>query len=83
MERCGHFEQVKVGRNWKCAACGLILTVAESIQNSVELSEVMRSAIDSRRPMSESLDDLLALKEWEEIRAKIPSAKNSLKQGKR
>jgi hypothetical protein len=34
----------------------------------------MRSAIESRRPLSEGLDDLLGRKEWEEIRAKIPSA---------
>ena len=76
-KRCGHFEQVKVGRNWKCVACGKILTVAESVQNSIELSDVMRSAIESRRPLSESLDDLLGRKEWEEIRAKIPSKRAS------
>jgi len=75
--RCGHFEQVKVGRNWKCVACGRILTVAESIQNSIELSDVMRSAIDSRRPLSESLDDLLGRKEWEELRAKIRTKRTS------
>ncbi len=81
--RCGHFEQVKVGRNWKCVTCGRILTVAESIQNSIELSEVMRSAIDSRRPLSESLDDLLNRKECEEMRARIPVAKRSLKRGRK
>src|SRR2546425_9610156 len=75
--RCGHYELVKVGTNWKCVACGQILTISESIQNSIELSEVMRSAIESRRPLSEGLDDLLGRKEWEEIRAKIPSAKKS------
>src|SRR2546430_17237595 len=75
--RCGHYEQVKVGTNWKCVACGQILTISESIQNSIELSEVMRSAIESRRPLSEGLDDLLGRKEWGEIRAKIPSAKKS------
>ncbi len=73
--RCGHYEQVKVGANWKCTACGQILTISESIQNSIELSEVMRSAIESRIPLSESLDDLLGRREWEEILAKIPSAK--------
>src|SRR5438445_1524972 len=71
--RCGHYEQVKLGTNWKCVACGQILTISESIQNSIDLSEVMRSAIESRRPLSESLDDLLGHREWEEIRAKIPS----------
>ena len=81
--RCGHFEQVKVGRNWKCVTCGRILTVAESIQNSIELSEVMRSAIDSRRSLRESLDDLLGRKEWEEMRARIPVAKRSLKRGRK
>ena len=75
--RCGHFEQVKVGRNWKCVACGQILTVAESVQNSIELSEVMRSAIESRRPLRESLDDLLGRKEWEELRAKIRTKRTS------
>jgi hypothetical protein len=34
-------------------------------------------AIESRRPLSEDLDDLLGRREWEEIRAKIPSAKKS------
>ena len=71
--RCGHYEQVKLGTNWKCVACGQILTVSQSIQNSIDLSEVMRSAIESRRPLSESLDDLLGHREWEGIRAKIPS----------
>ena len=78
--RCGHFEQVKVGRNWKCVACGRILTVAESIQNSIELSDVMRSAIDSRRPLSESLDDLLGRKEWEALREKITTRKSRRKE---
>ena len=72
--RCGHYEQVKVGTKWRCTACGEILTISESIQNSIDLSEVMRSAIESRRPLSEGLDDLLGRREWEEIRAKIPSA---------
>src|SRR5437870_13239977 len=44
--RCGHYEQVKVGTKWKCVACGQILTISESIQNSIDLSEVMRSAIE-------------------------------------
>jgi hypothetical protein len=71
--RCGHYELVKVGTRWKCTACGQILTISESIQNSVELSEVMRTAVESRVPSSESLDVLLGRREWEEIRAKIPS----------
>src|SRR2546425_896740 len=71
--RCGHYELVKVGTKWKCSACGQILTVSESIQNSLELSEVMRTAVESRVPLSESLDVLLGRREWEEIRAKIPS----------
>jgi len=77
--RCGHYEQVKAGSKWKCTACGQILTISESIQNSIELSEVMRSAIESRIPLSESLDDLLGRREWEEILAKIPSAKKPSK----
>ena len=76
-KRRGHFEQVKVRPKWKCVACRRILTVAESIQNSIELSGVMRSAIDSRRPLSESLDDVVGRKEWEEIRAKIRSKRAS------
>ena len=79
--RCGHYEQVKVGSNWKCVACGQLLTVAESIQNSLELSDVMRSAIDSKRTLSESLDEMLGRKEWEEIHAKIPSAKKKSSRG--
>src|SRR2546422_8496649 len=73
--RCGHYEQVKVGTKWECTACGQILTISESIQNSIELSEVMRTAIESRISLSESLDVLLGRREWEEIRAKIPSMK--------
>ena len=73
--RCGHYEQVKAGTKWKCTACGQILTISESIQNSVELSEVMRTAVESRIPLSESLDVLLGRREWEEIHAKIPSMK--------
>jgi hypothetical protein len=75
--RCGHYEQVKVGTKWKCAGCGLILTISESIQNSIELSEVMRTAVESRVPLSESLDVLLGHREWEEIREKIPPAGGS------
>src|SRR5712664_1492972 len=75
--RCGHYELVKVGAKWKCTACGQILTISESIQNSVELSEVMRTAVESRVPLSESLDVLLGRREWEEIRAKIPTASGS------
>lgn len=72
---CGHYEQVKVGTKWKCTACGQILTISESIQNSIELSDVMKSAIESRIPLSEALDDLLGRREWEEIRSKIPTPK--------
>jgi hypothetical protein len=75
--RCGHYELVKVGTKWKCTACGQILTISESIQNSIELSEVMRTAVESRVPLSESLDVLLGRREWEEIRAKIPTARES------
>lgn len=75
--RCGHYELVKVGTKWKCSACGQILTISESIQNSIELSEVMRTAVESRVPLSESLDVLLGRREWEEIRAKIPIATGS------
>src|SRR5207302_4277411 len=75
--RCGHYEQVKVGTKWKCTACGQIQTISESIQNSVELSEVMRTAVESRVPLSESLDVLLGRREWEGIRAKIPTARGS------
>src|SRR6266436_6705614 len=75
--RCGHYELVKVGTKWKCTACGQILTISESIQNSIELSEVMRTAVESRTPLSESLDVLLGRREWEEISAKIPTATGS------
>jgi hypothetical protein len=81
--RCGHFEQVKVGRNWKCVACGQILTVDESVQNSIELSDVMRSAIDNRKTLTECLDDLLGSKEWEEMKAKISVRKKSSKRAPR
>src|SRR2546425_7253575 len=78
--RCGHYEQVKLGTNWKCVDCGQILTISESIQNSIDLSEVMRSAIESRRPLSEGLDGLLGRREWEEILAKMPSAERPSRQ---
>jgi len=52
----------------------------ESIQNSIELSDVMRSAIESRRPLSESLDDLLGRKEWEALREKITTRKSRRKE---
>ncbi len=71
--RCGHFEQVKVRGKWKCVACGQILTIEESMQNSIELSEVIRSAIVTGRPLSESLDDVLGRKEWDAMVAKIPT----------
>lgn len=59
MSRCGHHEQVGVGTKWKCAAWGQVLKISESIQNSIELSEVMRTAIESRISLGESLDVLL------------------------
>src|SRR5438309_10865430 len=73
--RCGHYEQVKAGTKWKCTACRQILTISESIQNGVELSDVMRTAVESRIPLSESLDVLLGRREWEDIHAKIPMMK--------
>jgi hypothetical protein len=77
--RCGHYEQLKVGTKWKCVACGQTLTITESIQNSLELSEVMRSAIDSRSTLNESLDEIRGRNEWEDMRAKIPMTGKSLK----
>ncbi len=79
--RCGHYEQVRVRGKWKCVACGQLLTVSESIQNSLQLSEVMRSAIETGRPLHESLDEVLGRKEWEEILAKIPRKGKTLKRG--
>src|SRR6266704_6590127 len=81
--RCGHYELVKVGTKWKCSACGQILTISESIQNSVELAEVMRTAVESRVPLSESLDVLSGRREWEEIRAKIQSVERPSTQNPR
>src|SRR3989441_12602177 len=69
--RCGHYEQVKKDRRWKCVACGKILTIPESVQNSIELSDVMKSAMTTGRPLNESLDDLLGRKEWDEIVTKL------------
>ena len=78
--RCGHFDQRKIGRNWKCVSCGQIMTVRESIQNDLELSEVLRSSIDSRRSLTESLDEVLGRREWDEMRTKIPYAKKGSKE---
>jgi capsular polysaccharide biosynthesis protein len=75
--RCGHYEQKKVRGKWKCVACGKTLTVQESVQNSIDLSKVMNSAIVSGRTLDETLDDLLGRKEWEEIRSKIPTKSKS------
>ena len=55
------------------------MTVKESIQNDLELSEVLRSSIDSRRTLTESLDEILGRKEWDEMRTKIPYAKKTSK----
>lgn len=48
------------------------MTIRDSVQNSVELSDVMRSAMDNKRTLVESLDEMLGRKEWEDIRARIP-----------
>ena len=72
---CGHLEQVKVGSDWKCVACGQVLTSRESVQNSIELSEAMSSAIASVKPLNESLEEMMGHKEWEEMRSKIPTIK--------
>src|SRR5215831_13545559 len=77
--RCGHFEQVKAGSKWQCVTCGKTLTIPESIQNSIELSDVMKSASESRRTLNESLDELLGQKEWDSVRAKIPQQKRRRK----
>ena len=70
--RCGHFEQVKAGSKWKCVACGELLTIEKSAQNSLELSDVMRSAFDNSRTLNESLDEVLGRKEWENMLDRIP-----------
>ncbi len=49
------------------------------MQNSIELSGVIRSAIVTGRPLSESLDDVLGSKEWDAILAKIPTKGKSPK----
>jgi hypothetical protein len=80
--RCGHYEQVKKDRRWKCVACGKILTIPESIQNSIELSDVMKSAMATGRPLNESLDDMLGRKEWEEILTKLRTRRKTLEREK-
>jgi hypothetical protein len=49
----------------------------------MELSEVMKSASDSRRTLNESLDEVFGRKEWEEIRNKIPQSNKANKRAKR
>jgi|SRR2546422_3874923 len=80
--RCGHYEQVKNQGLWKCVACGQTLTIRESIQNSIELSEVMQSATVTRRPLNESLDDMLGRKEWDEMLAKLRTRRKTLEREK-
>ena len=80
--RCGHYEQVKKDRRWKCVACGKILTIPESIQNSIELSDVMKSAMATGRPLNESLDDMLGRKEWDEILTKLRTKRKTLEREK-
>ena len=81
--RCAHYELVKVGSNWKCVACGEILTITESIQNLLEMSDVLRSAMDNKRTLSESLDEMLGRKEWEVIRDGITLAKKRSRKQRR
>ncbi len=73
--RCGHYELAKTGGKWRCVSCGQILTIPESIQNSIELSDVMKSAFETGRPLNETLDDVLGRKEWDKILANISSRK--------
>src|SRR5438093_2237066 len=80
--RCGHYEQVKKDRRWKCVACGKILTIQESIQNSIELSDVMKSSMATGRPLNESLDDMLGRKEWDEILTKLRTRRKTLEREK-
>ena len=80
--RCGHYEQVKDHGRWKCVACGEILTIPESIQNSIELSDVMKSAMATGRPLNESLDDMLGRKEWDEILNKLRTKRKTLEREK-
>lgn len=63
-------------------ACGKILTIPESIQNSIELSDVMKSAMATGRPLNESLDDLLGRKEWDELLAKLRTKRKTLEREK-
>ncbi len=51
------------------------MTIPESIQNSIELSDVMKSAFETGRPLNETLDDVLGRKEWDKILANISSRK--------
>lgn len=73
--RCGHYEQVKIGPNWKCTSCGRILTIGESIQNALETADVLKVSIEARKPLNESMDELIGRKEWEEMRSNISTAK--------
>lgn len=73
--RCGHYEQLKFGARWKCAACGRLLTISESVQNSLETADVLKDAIDGRRSLGESLDELLSRREWDEMQSKISPAR--------
>ena len=59
-------------------ACGKILTIPESIQNSIELSDVMKSAMATGSPLNESLDDMLGRKEWDEILNKLRTKRKTL-----
>ncbi len=81
--RCGHYELVKTRGMWRCVACGRFFTVLESIQNFIELSDVMKSAIETGRPLSESLDDMLGRKEWDEMLANLPTSKRPKKRDKK
>ena len=76
---CGHYEQVKVGRNWKCASCGQVLTLEESLRNSIDISQAMTTAIASNKPLDESLDEIMGHREWEEMKARIPTKRESSK----
>ncbi|HZY46820.1 MAG TPA: hypothetical protein VFE96_03385 [Candidatus Bathyarchaeia archaeon] len=70
--RCLHIELVKSKGKWKCTACGQLLTIAESIENTKIFSEAMATANASGRPLDEVFDDILGRREWEEMLAKIP-----------
>lgn len=80
--RCGHYELVKTRGKWRCVACGRFFTVPESIQNFIELSDVMKSVIETGRPLSESLDDMLGRQKWDEMLANLPTMKRPHKRGK-